>query len=143
VLLTYLVFQLANISFNGLYPIFANADPPAGRGLSPRVIGTSLSLAGVGTIVFQAFLFQPLKVRLGNLGFYRIALLGIAICMMFMPFVGYLDSNPFLGIGTGRAWLYAELAIVLIFKNIFAVGGLSSVMLLVSDSGLLSTSSFR
>ena len=30
VLLTYLVFQLANIGFNSLYPIFASAPPPTG-----------------------------------------------------------------------------------------------------------------
>ncbi|KAH7362488.1 major facilitator superfamily transporter [Plectosphaerella cucumerina] len=131
VLLTYLVFQLSNISFNGLYPIFANADPPAGRGLSPGIIGISLSMAGVGTIIFQAFLFQTLKTKLGNLGTYRIALLGLAVSMILMPFVGYKDSKPLFGYGTGKIWLYAELAIVLIIKNICAVGGLSSVMLLV------------
>lgn len=134
VLLTYLVFQLSNISYNSLYPIFADANPPTGRGLPPSKIGISLSLAGVATIVFQAFLFRPLKMRLGNLGSYRIALLGLAISMALMPWIGYLDDKPFFGVGTGSTWLYIELGVILIIKNICAVGGLSSVMLLVGFS---------
>ncbi|KAL0937133.1 major facilitator superfamily transporter [Colletotrichum truncatum] len=133
VLLTYLVFQLSNISYNSLYPIFADATPPTGRGLPPSKIGVSLSLAGVATIVFQAFLFQPLKVRLGNLGSYRIALLGLAISMALMPWIGYLDDEPLFGVGTGATWLYGELGVILIIKNICAVGGLSSVMLLITN----------
>ncbi|CRK15923.1 hypothetical protein BN1708_011607 [Verticillium longisporum] len=133
VLLTYLVFQLSNISFNGLYPIFANADTPTGRDLSPGTIGVCLSAAGVATIIFQAFIFQHLKAQLGNLGSYRIALLGLAISMLLMPWIGYKDDKPLFGIGTGQAWLYAELIAVLVFKNICAVGGLSSVMLLITN----------
>lgn len=129
---TYLVFQLSNISFNSLYPIFAATPPPSGRDLPPGKIGLSLSLSGLATIIFQAFLFQPFKARMGNLGTYRVALLGIGVSMMLMPWVGYLDDEPFIGIGSGKAWLYTELAIVLILKNMCAVGGLSSVMLLVS-----------
>ncbi|TWU71922.1 hypothetical protein ED733_002944 [Metarhizium rileyi] len=131
---TYLVFQLSNISFNSLYPIFASASTPAGRDLSPAKIGFSLSAAGLATIFFQAFLFQPIKSKIGNLGSYRYALLGLGISMILMPWVGYLDDEPPLHIGTGRVWLYAELAVVLILKNICAVGGLSSVMLLITNS---------
>lgn len=131
-LATYLVFQLSNISYNSLYPIFAAASPPTGRGLNPSKIGVSLSLAGVATILFQAFLYQPLKVRLGNLGTYRLSLLGFAISMSLMPWVGYADDPPLFGVGSGRIWLYLELGVVLIIKNICAVSGLSSVMLLVS-----------
>jgi MFS family permease len=131
-LITYLVFQLSNISYNSLYPIFAAAPPPTGRRLSPGTIGVSLSLAGVATIVFQAFLYQSLKSRVGNLGTYRFALLGIAVSMVLMPWVGYIDEAPPMGLGSGKMWLYTELGVVLIIKNICAVGGLSSVMLLVS-----------
>jgi MFS family permease len=129
-LVTYLVFQLSNASFNSLYPVFAAADPPAGRGLDPGFIGLSLSFAGVATIVFQTFLFQPLKARVGNMSSYRYTLFGMAICMGLIPWVGYVDSRP--AFGAGKWWLYAELGIVLVVKNICAVGGLSSVMLLVS-----------
>lgn len=132
VLLSYLVFQLANISFNSLYPIFASAPAPTGRELNPETIGLLLSLAGLAVIVFQAFLFQPLKSRLGNLGTYRIALFGIAVTMVIMPWVGYKTDPPLVkGWGTGKAWLYAELAAVLVVKNICSIGGLSSVLLLV------------
>ena len=134
VLISYLVFQLTNISFNSLYPIFASAPPPTGRDLGPSTIGLSLSLAGLATILFQGFLFQPLKARIGNLGTYRYSLLGMAISMALMPWIGYLDEDkPWLGLGTGEAWLYSELGVILVLKNICAVGGLSSVMLLVSQ----------
>jgi len=134
VLLTYLVFQLGNISFNSLYPIFASSPPPTGRSLSPEEIGVLLSIAGLATIVFQVFVFPFLKARMGNLRTYRGAMLGIALSMVLMPWVGYLDDRPSLGVGTGKWWLYGELAIVLVIKNICAVGGLSSVLLLITNS---------
>ncbi|KAH7161152.1 major facilitator superfamily domain-containing protein [Dactylonectria macrodidyma] len=133
-LCTYLVFQLSNISFNSLYPIFADTPPPAGRDLLPSKIGLSLSLAGLATIVFQAFLYQPLKARVGNLGTYQMGLFGIGIAMILLPWVGYKDDAPLFGQGSGEMWLYIELGVVLIVKNICAVGGLSSVMLLITNS---------
>lgn len=137
VLGTYLVFQLSNISFNSLYPIFASAPPPTGRSLGPSTIGLSLSLAGLATIFFQVFLFQSLKTKVGNLVTYRWSLLGMSVAMALVPWIGYLDSQPFASIGNGKAWLYGELGVILIIKNICAVGGLSSVMLLVRASSLL------
>jgi MFS family permease len=131
VLFTYLVFQLSNISFNSLYPIFAATPAPAGRDLLPSRIGVSLSIAGLASCIFQAFLFQQLKAKLGNLGTYQISLLGLGISMLFMPWVGYADDKPLFGVGSGKMWLYIELGLVLILKNLCAVGGLSSVMLLV------------
>ncbi|OPB41315.1 MFS permease [Trichoderma guizhouense] len=133
-LVTYLIFQLANISFNSLYPIFAASPSPAGRDLDPGKIGVSLSFAGLITIIFQAFLFQPLKSRFGNLGTYRFALFGLAVSMIAMPWVGYVDDKPLFGLGTGTMWLYIELGVVLILKTICAVGGLSCVMLLITNS---------
>lgn len=133
VLLTYLVFQLANIGFNSLYPIFASAPPPTGRELSPETIGLLMSFAGGTTIIFQVFVFQALKARLGNLRTYQNALLGVAVTMLMMPFVGYKDERPALGLGTGKWWLYVEIAFVLVIKNICAIGGLSSVLLLITN----------
>ncbi|KAK3290224.1 MFS general substrate transporter-like protein [Chaetomium fimeti] len=134
VLGTYLVFQLANISFNSLYPIFASSPAPTGRELGPGIIGVSLSLAGLATILFQLFVFQRLKTRIGNLGTYRYSLLGMAISMALMPWVNHLGNEPILGLGTGKIWLYGELGVILVLKNICAVGGLSSVMLLITNS---------
>ncbi|KAI0475761.1 MFS general substrate transporter [Xylariaceae sp. FL0804] len=133
-LLTHLVFQLSNSSFNSLYPIFASGRAPTGRELRASAIGISLSVAGIFTIFFQLFLFRPLKSRLGNVGSYRGALLGFAITMALMPWVGYVDSEPPFGVGRSKIWLYVELGIILVIKNICAVGGLSSVMLLITNS---------
>lgn len=134
VLFTYLIFQLSNISYNSLYPIFASAPPPTGRDLGPDTIGLSLSFAGLATIIFQVTLFQPLKSKVGNLGTYRAALLGLAISMALMPWIGYEHERPWFGVGTGKSWLYGELGFILLLKNACAVGGLSSVMLLVRVS---------
>lgn len=141
-LATYLIYQFSNISFNSLYPIFAAAPAPTGRALNPATIGLSLSVSGVFTIVFQAFLFRPLKSRFGNLRMYRVALLGLAVSTAAMPWVGYRDDKPLFGVGTGAGWLYFELLLVLVLKNVSAVGGLSCVMLLVSlfDGSCLSLS---
>ncbi|ERS96906.1 hypothetical protein HMPREF1624_06232 [Sporothrix schenckii ATCC 58251] len=127
-LLTYLVFQLSNISFNSLYPIFSSAPLPTGRDLPPGMIGLLLSFAGAATIVFQITAFQPLKVKLGNLGTYRGALFGLAVSMLVMPWV---PPSP----DEGKEWqLHVQIGAVLVFKNICAVGGLSSVMLLINNS---------
>ena len=136
-LATYLIYQLSNISFNSLYPIFAAAPAPTGRALEPATIGLSLSVSGAFTIVFQAFMFRPLKARLGNLRLYRVARLGLAVSTAAMPLVGYRDDEPLFGVGTGAGWLYLELLGVLILKNVSAVGGLSCVMLLVSSPLIL------
>lgn len=128
ILLTYLIFQVANISFNSLYPIFASAPPPTGRDLGPGTIGVSMSLAGVVTIFFQVSLFEPIKARLGNLGTFRLSLLGLALCMCLIPWVGYKDADG----DSGKTWLLAELGVILVLKNLSAVGGLSCVLLLVS-----------
>ncbi|PHH67940.1 hypothetical protein CDD82_980 [Ophiocordyceps australis] len=125
-LATYLVFQLSNISFNSLYPIFAAAPPPTGRGLDPQRIGLTLGLAGAAVIVFQAFVYQPLVARFGSLGTYRFSLLGLAVSMALMPWVAQLQNS--------RPLLYTELGLVLVLKNICAVAGLSSVMLLITNS---------
>ncbi|KAK9775235.1 putative Major facilitator superfamily (MFS) profile domain-containing protein [Seiridium cardinale] len=133
-LTTYLVFQVSNISFSSLYPLFAAGPPPTGRGLHADVIGVSLSVAGIFTILFQLFLFRPIKARLGNLGTYRVSLLGFAISMALMPWVGYRESEPPFGFGDSKVWLYVEMGFILVIKNICAVGGLSSVMLLITNS---------
>ncbi|KAI0532471.1 major facilitator superfamily transporter [Xylaria digitata] len=131
---TSLIFQLSNSSFNSLYPIFAAGPEPTGRDLHADVIGVSLSVAGIFTIFFQLFLFPYLKGRVGNVGSYRGALFGFAVTMALMPFVGHVDSKPPFGAGSGRIWLYVELGIILVIKNICAVGGLSCVMLLITNS---------
>lgn len=134
ILFTYLIFQVANISFNSLYPLFASTPPPTGRDLGPGTIGVSLSLAGVVTIVFQVCLFESIKARLGNLGTFRLSLLGLAIGMILMPWVGYKEGQGLFGMRTGKSWLLAELGVILVLKNLSAVGGLSCVLLLVSTS---------
>ncbi|KAI2632864.1 MFS general substrate transporter [Xylaria nigripes] len=133
-LATSLIFQLSNSSFNSLYPVFASGKAPTGRELHADVIGIELSVAGIFTILFQLFLFPSLKSRMGNVGTYRGALFGFAVTMFLMPFVGYVDSKPVFGLGDGRIWLYIELGIILIIKNICSVGGLSSIMLLITNS---------
>jgi MFS family permease len=128
---TYLVFQLSNISFNTLYPIFAFAPGPAGRELSNEAIGLSLSFAGIVTIVFQVAIFGKLKEKMGNKRTYRAGLFLFFVSMMMMPWVGHKDSKAPFGLGSGKVWLWIELGLVLLLKTVAAVGGLTSALLLV------------
>jgi MFS family permease len=130
---TYLIFQLSNISFNSIYPVFSSAAPPTGRRLSPEEIGLSLSFAGIVTIVFQVGIFGKLKEKMGNIATYRAGLFSFFLALMMMPWVLYRDSPAPFGWGSSKAWLWIEIGFVLLVKTIAAVGGLSSALLLVSN----------
>lgn len=137
-LITFLIFQLANISFNSLYPIFAQAPPPTGRDLNPEEIGISLAFAGIVTIVFQIGIFGRLREKAGNKATYRAGLAGFVVSFLLIPWVGYKDGShsgvkgPTTTIG--RVWLWIELGAVLIIKTVAAVGGLTSSLLLITNS---------
>lgn len=130
---TFLIFQLCNIAYNSLYPIFAQAAQPTGRNLSPENIGLSLAFAGLVTIVFQVGIFGRLRDKIGNKTTYRIGLGGFVVAFLLMPWVGYKNSNGGV-ISSGKGWLWFELGVVLIIKTVAAVGGLTSALLLVSVS---------
>ncbi len=131
---TYLVFQLSNISFNTLYPIFAAAPSPLGRGITARDIGLSLSLAGVATILFQISIFGPLKTRVGNKSTYRTGLGMFALAMFLTPFVSRRESAPLFEWWDGTTWMWIELGFVLLVKTVASVGGLTSALLLITNS---------
>lgn len=132
-LITFLIFQLSNISYNSLYPIFAQATPPTGRALSPEEIGLSLAFAGLITIVFQVGIYGKLRDRIGNKTAYRVGLAGFVVAFLLMPWVGYKDGKDGSGAETqmGKILLWIELGVTLIVKTIAAVGGLTSALLLV------------
>ena len=133
ILSTYLIFQLSNISYNSLYPVFAQASPPTGRSLSPKEIGLSIAFGGVVTIIFQVLIFGKLRDRMGNKTTYRVGLGGFVLAFLMMPWVGYKNAGEGEGgISVGKAWLWAELGFILLVKTIAAVGGLTSALLLVS-----------
>ncbi|KAF1852172.1 MFS general substrate transporter [Cucurbitaria berberidis CBS 394.84] len=133
-LVTYFIFQLANISYNSLYPIFAEEQPPTGRGLKPEAVGLSLSFAGAITIVFQVGIFGKLRGRLGNKIAYKISLALFVAAFALMPWVGYKDDKSYGGIGTGAGWLWFELGVVLVIKTIAGVGGLTAALLMITNS---------
>ncbi|KAF2116935.1 major facilitator superfamily domain-containing protein [Lophiotrema nucula] len=133
-LVTYFIFQLANISYNSLYPIFSEERPPTGRGLKPEEVGLSLAFAGVITILFQIGIYGKLREKIGNKITYRVSLAAFVVAFLIMPFVGYKDSKPILGIGSGKGWLWAELGVVLVIKTVASVGGLTSALLLITNS---------
>jgi MFS family permease len=133
-LVTYFIFQLANISYNSLYPIFAEELPPTGRGLKPEAVGLSLSFAGAITIVFQVGIFGKLRDKMGNKVAYRVSLALFVAAFILMPWVGYKKGDQGQGIGNGAGWLWFELGVVLVIKTIAGVGGLTAALLLVSRS---------
>jgi MFS family permease len=135
-LVSYLIFQLSNVSFNSLYPIFSEARPPTGRSLSPEEIGTSLAFAGLVTILFQVGIFGKLREKMGNKTTYRVGLAGFVMAFLLMPWIGYKDgadgTHP--PTKTGKIKLWIELGIVLLIKTVAAVGGLTSALLLITNS---------
>ncbi|KAL8773548.1 MAG: hypothetical protein Q9209_001653 [Squamulea sp. 1 TL-2023] len=134
-LATFLIFQLANISYNSLYPIFGQASPPTGRSLSPKEIGVTLAFAGAMTIVFQIAIFGNLRDRMGNKLTYRVCLGGMVLAYILTPWVGYKGGNKGNGgISSGNAWLYFELGAVLLVRAVSAVGCLTSALLLITNS---------
>lgn len=129
-LITYLIFAFCNVSFNSLFPIFAQAKPPMGRHLTPSEIGLSQGFAGTVTIIFQICIFNRLRDKMGNRWSYRAGLFGFVISFLLMPFIGYKseDSKSLTG---KSALMAAELCFVLLVKTIASVGGLTSALLLV------------
>ena len=133
VLVTFTIFQLANIAYSALYPIFASAPQPVGRALSPEEIGLSLSFAAVVTIVFQVGVFGKLRDKLGNKMSFRVGLGGFIVAFLLTPWVGYKNATN--GVTAhGKAWLWVELGVVLIIKTVATVGGLTSALLLITNS---------
>lgn len=119
---TFLIFQLCNISYNSLYPLFGQAAPPTGRSLSPREIGISLAFAGAMTIVFQLGFFVKLWEKMGNTRTYKVGLVGMVLAFLLMPWVGHKDAqNGDAGISSGKGWLYAELGFILLIRSLGAV----------------------
>ena len=135
-LVTYLIFQLSNISFNSLYPIFAQAAPPTGRALDPEEIGLSLAFAGAVTILFQVGIFGKLRDHMGNRWAYRAGLAGFVVAYVLMPWVGYKHEGDGTWGTKGPVWMWIEICVILLIKTIAAVGGLTSALLLVSFPGI-------
>ncbi|GLI80814.1 hypothetical protein PoHVEF18_009171 [Penicillium ochrochloron] len=132
-LLTYLIFAFCNVSFNSLFPIFAQAKPPVGRHLTPSEIGLSQGFAGVVTIIFQICIFNRLRDKMGNRWSYRAGLFGFVVSFLLMPFVGY-KSQDGEGLTRKSALMAVELCFVLLVKTVASVGGLTSALLLVTNS---------
>ena len=132
-LFTFLIFQLSNISYNSLYPIFGQAAPPTGRSLSPKEIGISLAFAGAMTIVFQLGFFVKIREKMGNKKTYKVGLAGMVLAFLLMPWVGYKDAQDGdRSISSGKEWLYLELGFILLIRSLGAVACLTSALLLVS-----------
>lgn len=135
-LLTYLIFAFCNVSFNSMFPIFAQAKPPAGRSLTPSEIGLAQGFAGIVTIIFQICIFNRLRDKMGNRWSYRAGLFGFVVSFILLPFIGY-KSKTSKGLTGKSAIMAIELCLVLLIKTIASVGGLTSALLLVRNSDML------
>ena len=131
-LITFLIFQLSNIAYNSLYPIFGQADPPIGRNLSPEEIGLSLAFAGIITIVFQIGGFEKSKEKYGSRLLYAFGHLGLALAFILMPWVTYKGERTDASFTKKKVGLWVELGIILILKTAASIGALTSALLLVS-----------
>jgi MFS family permease len=131
ILLTYFIFQLSNVAYNSLYPIFAEGPEPTGRDLSTTEVGLSLSFAGIITILFQIGIYSPLREKIGNRATYRASLALFVVAFLLIPFAGYRNKS---GFGNGKVALWIELGVTLVLKTVAAVGGLTSALLLITNS---------
>ncbi|KAI6244710.1 Major facilitator superfamily multidrug transporter [Erysiphe necator] len=131
---TYLVFQLSNVSFNSLYPIFLSEKEPVGRNLSVESIGLSLSVSGIIAIIFQGIFLEQLKHKIGNKATYRVGLFFLSISMIAMPWISYSHSSPLIECGNESLWLWIELGFLLFLKTIAFVGGFTSALLLITNT---------
>lgn len=130
-LVSYLIFALCNISFNSLFPVFSQAQPPLGRALSPSEIGLSQGFTGLVTMIFQIFVFGKLRDKMGNRWSYRAGLFGFVLSFLLLPFVGYKGDDSKGHLSQKSILMAIELCFVLLIKTVAAVGGLTSSLLLV------------
>ncbi|KAI5809781.1 MFS transporter-like protein [Peziza echinospora] len=135
-LMSFFIFNLSNITFASLYPIYISEPPPLGAGLSPKGIGLTIAFAGVAAILLQVCVFTRFQERVGNKWAFRAAIIGLAISFLAMPMVGSPSSN-----GKGKkalcpsSWLpYAEISGVLLVKSMATVVGLTSSMLMFTNA---------
>ncbi|KAE8354752.1 MFS general substrate transporter [Aspergillus coremiiformis] len=132
-LLTYLIFSLCNVAYNALFPIFSQAAPPTGRGLTPSEIGLSQGFSGFVTIIFQICIFGKLRDKMGNRWSYRAGLFGFVVSFILMPFIGYKGDDS-KGLSAKTALLAVELCFALLVKTVATVGVLTSALLLFTNS---------
>lgn len=130
-LISYLIFALCNISFNSLFPVFAQAKPPLGRGLTPSEIGLSQGFSGLVTILFQLFVFGKMRDKMGNRSSYRASLFGFVLSFLLLPFTGYKGDDSNGHMSQKSVWVAIEFCFVLLIKTVAAVGGVTSSLLLV------------
>ena len=132
ILISFMIFQISNISYNSLYPVFGATPPPIGRNLSPKEIGVTLGFAGAFTILFQIGIFGTLREKMGNRITYRVGMAAMVVSYLLTPWVGYKDAdNGDVGMSRGEVWLWIELGVVLFIRAAAAVGCLTSALLLV------------
>ena len=132
---SFMIFQISNISYNSLYPIFSATEPPIGRSLSPEEIGVTIGFAGAVTIIFQIGLFGRLREKMGNRITYRVCMFAMVVAYLLTPWVGYKDADKGDGgMSSGTKWLWVELGFVLLIRAVAAVGCLTSALLLVRTS---------
>ncbi|KAJ9635357.1 hypothetical protein H2199_008359 [Coniosporium tulheliwenetii] len=132
-LITSLIFNLSNVTYLSLYPIFGQAPPPAGRALSPEEIGLSLAFSGVAVIVLQVCLYGKLHEKLGYRTTYKISFAAFTIGFFLTPWVGYKDPSG-TGANQGKTWLWIELGLILVIVKIASVGGLAAFLPLLTNS---------
>ncbi|RPB27660.1 MFS general substrate transporter [Terfezia boudieri ATCC MYA-4762] len=125
-LAAYFVFNLSNITFSSLYPIFVSTSPPTGRGLSPREIGLTLSFTGVAAILFQicAGIGTNITDKIGNKNGFQLAMVGMVASFFLMPLTW----------SEGKWLMYGSISGVLLIKSIANVLGFTSALILVTNA---------
>ncbi|KAF8432610.1 major facilitator superfamily domain-containing protein [Terfezia claveryi] len=125
-LAAYFVFNLSNITFSSLYPIFVSTSPPTGRGLSPREIGLTLSFTGLAAILFQicAGIGTNITDKVGNKNGFQVAMVGMVASFFLMPLTW----------SEGKWLMYGSISGVLLIKSIANVLGFTCALIMVTNA---------
>lgn len=71
---------------------------------------------------------------MGNRWAYRVGLAGFVVSFLLMPWVGYKKASDGDGMSIGAVWLWIEIGVTLLIKTVATVGGLTSALLLITNS---------
>lgn len=136
ILISYLLFSFSNVAYLSIFPVFAATPPPTGRDLSPHEIGLLLSFSGVVAIAFQVLAYGPIRRRIGNRSSYRTSQAVMALAFLVTPWVGYRASSrpSVVSVLPSPSVLWLEFGSALILRTISSVCGLTSALLLVSQT---------
>ncbi|KAJ3007569.1 hypothetical protein HKX48_009049 [Thoreauomyces humboldtii] len=128
----YGLWALVQVVFDETLSIYAVADPSAhGLGLSSRTLGTVLASAGVMQVFAQAVLYPFCERRVGFVGCFKAACVGMTVFVVAAGLVPNVIGNP---AAEGQVPVALVLGVVLFGRTVAIVFGYISIMIMINNS---------